>query len=285
MLMASLQDEAIAVLMRLPEVDALWKRFPGLSPAEHQAAFLSATRPLGEDIRSFANRLEDIYDQGYTTVDRDTREQQLLVKIRDAVLSNVTDILFARNCRTFAEAVQVIYLYDQTHGTVSSGSSQAPVRTPGTHVHRCASQPVQETDQRSPSNITLQTHQEEVLHATPEEIADYQAMVAQALGNLASGETSQSSDSVEDGFGVLLAAMSQAAQGNFWEIFSAQMASRQQKNTFKCFFCNKPGHRWLACNQLWDVLKTNGFVSKAQRGSKKGSQPSKKPKTDPPQSN
>ena len=52
MLMASLQDEAITVLMRLPEdptysevVDALAKRFPGISSEEHRAAFQSATRP------------------------------------------------------------------------------------------------------------------------------------------------------------------------------------------------------------------------------------------------
>ena len=199
--------------------------------------------------------------------------------------THVNDMLIARNCKTFAEAVEVIHRYDQSHGVGSSGSVQAPVRAPGTHVHQCASQPVQETTPRSPSNVKLQTHQEEVLHATPEEIADYQAMVAEALGNLASGETSLSSDSVEDGFGVLLAALAQSTQGNFWEIFSAQMSMGQQKKTFKCFFCNKPGHRWLACNKLWDVLKTNGFVPKAQRGSKKGSQPSKKPKTDPPQSN
>ena len=102
MLMASLQDEAIVVLMRLPEtptysqvVEALWKRFPGLTPKEQATAFSGAVRQLGEDIGSFANRLEDMYDQEYPGICRDIEGLQLLSKLWETLPSNLTDILLA----------------------------------------------------------------------------------------------------------------------------------------------------------------------------------------------
>ena len=78
--------------------------------------------------------------------------------------------------------------------------------------------------------------------------------------------------------------MAQAAQGNFWEIFAAQMVKGQQQKHFKCFLCGKQGHHWLACNKLWDILKPIGFVPKNQKGGKKGFK-LKKPPNDKDQSN
>ena len=103
MLMASLQDEAIATLMYLPKsptysqvVEALWKHFPGLIPKEHTTAFSGAVLQLAENIRSFANRLEDMYDQVYPDICRDIEDLQLLSKLRETLPSNLTDILLAR---------------------------------------------------------------------------------------------------------------------------------------------------------------------------------------------
>ena len=107
-------------------VNALWKRYPGLSPEDHVNAFSGASQQLGEDIRTFANWLEDLYDQGYPDTCRTTRDLQLWSKLWESLPINIFDILIAVNCCSFAEAVQVVHHYDHAHGPDQMRPSQAP---------------------------------------------------------------------------------------------------------------------------------------------------------------
>ena len=198
---------------------------------------------------------------------------------------NMRDILLTAKDCSFTELVQYVHEYDQVHGNDHTQSHLPQTRAPGTKVHRCASEPVQETCYRSQDSFSLSPQQEPDTKVTPDEASAYQTMFEQILEDQAASGSESSADCLADGMGTLLAAMAQQCPGDFWEVLAAQMSKGQQRKKFICFFCGKQGHRWLACTKLWDILKENGFIPRDKRGPKKANTPSKKPQTDKNQSN
>ena len=109
------------------------------------ASFTQSNRQLDEDVRTFANWIEDLYDQAFPDSTAPVREFQLRHKLMESLPLNMRDILLTAKDCSFTELVQYVYEYDLVHGNDHAQSHQPQMRAPGTKVHRCASEPVQET--------------------------------------------------------------------------------------------------------------------------------------------
>ena len=275
MLMASLEGESLKVLTRVPDkptyqqvVIALRKRFPGPTLEDQTTALARISRQPGEDIRTYANRLEDLFDQVFPDMPPLYRDRQLLWRLKKSLPEEVLRMFLMAPPQSFAEAVQLVYRLDQFDIDNPGWQTNSANRQPVAHACRCRSDFGNEDPSRSCA------HQECATRATPDEISAYQSSIVQILESQGLQDPEPSAGLAADGMGVLLAAMAQVAQGDFWEVFAAQMARGQQKKTSNCFFCNTQGHPWLACSALWDVLKKNGFQPRAKQGSSKSPQSS-----------
>ena len=80
---------------------------------DQTTALVQISRQPGEDIRTYANQLEDLFDQVFPDMPPLSRHRQLLWRLKKSLPVEVHWMFLMAPPQSFTEAVQLVYRLDQ----------------------------------------------------------------------------------------------------------------------------------------------------------------------------